>query len=295
MDCGVFVNVPSLDKLVNRARLLAAAGVQQIWVPQIFGFDVLTAFAAVTTAAPGLRLCTAVVPVYPRHPTALAAQALTVSAMSRGRLTLGVGLSHRFVTEGMLGMTWGRVDYLREYLSVLEPLLRGEQVDFAGDHLTARVPIEFMAPPVPLLVAALGPKMLAAAAELSGGTITWMTGPATLRTHIVPAMTKGAEAAGRPAPQIVAALPVAITSQCQDAYETAASVFAAYGQIPSYRAMLDREGLPGPEDLAIIGDEAHVGAAIAGLADAGVTHLVAVPFFDHERTVDGVLRLTAAV
>jgi alkanesulfonate monooxygenase SsuD/methylene tetrahydromethanopterin reductase-like flavin-dependent oxidoreductase (luciferase family) len=128
------------------------------------------------------------------------------------------------------------------------------------------------------MLAALGPRMLRLAAEYADGTVLWMTGPATVRSHIVPTITAAAEAVGRPSPRVVCILPICVTSDPDAARAAAAKVFAIYGQLPSYRAMLDREGAAGPADVALVGDEAAVQAQLADLADAGVTDFVAGEF-----------------
>ena len=125
------------------------------------------------------------------------------------------------------------------------------------------------------MVAALGPQMLRLAGEQTDGTVLWMTGPATVRDHIVPVITAAAEAAGRPGPRVVCILPVCVTDDPDGARERAGKVFAIYGELPSYRAMLDREGAAGPADVAIVGDEDAVGAQLGALRDAGVTDFVA--------------------
>jgi 5,10-methylenetetrahydromethanopterin reductase len=283
MRIGIFggsINTGTIDEVIAEARQAEVAGFSSFWVPQIFGHDALTVLALVGSEVPRIELGTSVVPTYPRHPMMLAQQCLTVNAACGGRLTLGIGLSHRIVIEDMMGMSYDKpVRHLREYLSVLGPLSRGEPVGFNGEtyrtHAALGVP---GGKPFPVLVAALGPQMLKATAELADGTITWCTGPATLESHIVPTINAAADAAGRPAPRVAAALPVCVTEDVDAARERAAVVFAVYGQLPSYRAMLDREGVDGPADIAIVGSEAEVSERIAALADIGVTDFAAVEF-----------------
>ena len=246
----------------------------------IFGLDALTALAVAGSAVPGIELGTAVVPTYPRHPAALAQQALTVAAATDGRLALGVGTSHQVVIEAMFGHDFAKpVAHTREYLSILRPLLSGQPAKLRGEQVSANVTLTTPGPtPVPLLLAALGPRMLRLAAELADGTVLWMTGPATVRAHIVPTITAAAEALGRPSPRVVCILPICVTSDPDAARAAAAKIFAVYDQLPSYRAMLDREGAAGPADVALVGDEAVVEAQLADLADAGVTDFVAGEF-----------------
>jgi F420-dependent oxidoreductase-like protein len=278
-----------LDAVLAAAGLAEQQGFASYWLPQIFGPDALTTLAVVGREVPRIELGTSVVPTWPRHPMALAAQALTTQAATGGRLALGVGLSHQVVVESMWGYRFDRpVRHLREYLSALVPLLRDGSVSVEGETVTAKGSIKVEgADPVPVLVAALGPKMLELAGTAADGTITWMTGPATLREHTVPTITAAAERAGRPAPAVVASLPVCVTDDVDAARARAAKVFAVYGQLPSYRAMLDREGAEGPADVAIVGDEATVRAAIDELEAAGVTDFAASEFAtgeDRERT-----------
>ena len=140
---------------------------------------------------------------------------------------------------------------------------------------------------MPVLLAAMAPRMLDLAGEQTDGTVVWMTGPATVGDYVVPAISAAASAAGRPSPRVVCSLPVCVTSDVAAARASAAKQFAIYGQLPSYRAMLDREGAAGPGDVAIVGDEDAVAAQILALADAGVTDFAAAEFArgqDRERT-----------
>src|SRR4249920_3533281 len=266
-----------IDEVVASARRAEADGMASYWASQIFGQDALTALAVVGREVPRIELGTAVVPTYPRHPMVLAAQALTTQAISGGRLVLGIGLSHQLVIEGMFGHSFEKpVRHMREYLSVLMPLVHEGTVSCRGETLSANGSLNIAgATPFPVLIAALGPKMLELAGTAADGTITWMTGPATLESHTVPAITKAAEQAGRPPPRVCAGLPVCVTNDPDGARERAARVFAIYGELPSYRAMLDREGASGPGDVAIVGDEDAVGTQIRFLAEAGVTDFVA--------------------
>ena len=190
----------------------------------------------------------------------------------------------QLVIEGMYGQSYSRpVRHLDEYLSCLLPPLSLEPVDFEGESLTAKATLGVPgAHPVPVLVAALGPKMLDLAARRTAGTITWMTGPTTLREHTVPTLTAAAAAADLPAPRVVAALPVAVTDDPDGVRAKAAKVFSVYGFLPSYRAMLDREGAAGPADVAVVGSAAEVRAGLERVAEAGVTDFVAVEFVAEE-------------
>ncbi len=277
---GGTVNDGTLDDVVAEAKQVEADGFASYWAPNIFGHDALTALAIVGREVPRIELGTSVVPTYPRHPMALAQQCHTVNAASGGRLTLGIGLSHKVVIENMLGMSYDKpIRHIRDYMHILGPLSRNEQVSYSGEEYTTYGGIQ--APgmsPFGTVIAALGPQMLKAAAELADGTLTWCTGPKTLGDHIVPTINAAAEAADRPTPRVIAALPVCVTDDFEGAKQRAAKVFEIYGSLPSYRAMLDREGAAGPEDIAISGTADEVVSRIGALVDIGVTDFAAVEF-----------------
>ncbi|NQX88458.1 MAG: TIGR03564 family F420-dependent LLM class oxidoreductase [Halioglobus sp.] len=262
-----------LPGLVAFARDAEARGFDSVWLPNIFAIDAVGACAIVGWETQRIELGTAVTPTYPRHPAALAQQAVTTQLACGDRFTLGIGLSHQVVIEGMFGMSYDKpAKHMAEYLAILRPLLRGEAVEFEGQELTAKLALEVPeAADVPLLVAALGPVMLDLAGRYSQGTTTWMTGPKTIEEHIVPGINAAASAAGKPAPRIVCGLPICLTHDVDNAREQIGKALEIYGMLPSYRAMLDREGVSGPAELSIVGDEAALGSAISRLRNAGVT------------------------
>ena len=266
--------------MVAEVKQAEADGFDTYWAPQIFGHDALTALAVAGREVPRIELGTSVVPTFPRHPMALAQQALTVNAACEGRLTLGIGLSHQIVIEQLMGLSFDKpVRHLRDYLSILGPLSRQEPVNYRGEMYNTMGAVTAKgAAPFGIVVAALGPQLLKVAAELSDGTLTWCTGPNTLADHTIPTITAAADAAGRPTPRVIAALPVCVTTDTEGAASRAAKVFEVYGSLPSYRAMLDREGAAGPADIAITGTESEVVDRIAALADIGVTDFAAVEF-----------------
>jgi F420-dependent oxidoreductase-like protein len=290
---GLFIDPPrSIDELVTQLTDAERRGFASAWLSQIFSWDALTLLAVVGREVPRLELGTSVVPTYPRHPSALAGQALTTQVATGGRLVLGIGLSHQIVVEGMWGYSYERpARHMREYLDALLPMLRGESAAVEGETLKAigaiTVPGVPSAPPV--LLAALAPRMLHLAGAVADGTVTWMTGLNTIETHIVPAITAAASSAGRAAPRVAVGLPICVTDDPGAAREQAARTFAIYGQLPSYRAMLDKEGAGGPADVAIAGDAAAVTAEVRRLADAGATDFAGAVFGSPEeraRTID---------
>jgi 5,10-methylenetetrahydromethanopterin reductase len=270
----------ALASLREQVLLAVDDGFDSAWMANIFGLDALTALAVAGQGVPGIEIGTAVVPTYPRHPAVLAQQALTTALALEGRLALGIGLSHKIVIEDMYGYGFDApAVHMSEYLSVLLPLLAGEHTVFEGSTLKASIGLSVpRSGEVPVLLAALGPRMLKIAGQRTAGTILWMTGPATVRDYVAPTISSAAAEAGRPAPRIVCILPVCVTDDADGARARAAKVFAIYGQLPSYRAMLDREGAQGPADVAIVGDEDTVAGQITALADCGVTDFVAGEF-----------------
>lgn len=283
MKYGIFggaVNEGSLDDVVAEAAAVERDGFAAYWVPHIFGHDALTALAVVGMTVPRIELGTSVVPTFPRHPHAIAQQAHTVAAACGNRLTLGIGLSHKIVIEDMFGLSYDKpVRHLREYLKVLEPLSRNEPANFDGEMYRVHAAVNAKGSDgFSVVVAALGEQMLRVTAALADGTLTWCTGPVTLAAHTIPTITRAADEFGRPAPRVIAALPVCVTADVEGASARAAKTFAAYGALPSYRAMLDREGVAGPADIAIIGSAAQVQDRVAALAGIGVTDFAAVEF-----------------
>jgi F420-dependent oxidoreductase-like protein len=270
----------TVDDVIGEARAAAADGFHTLWAAQIFGHDALTVLAVVGREVPGIELGTAVVPTYPRHPMMLAQQALSVQAATSGRLALGIGLSHQIVVEAMWGISFDKpVRHMREYLSVLMPMLEGKQVHFDGETYKVHAGAAIAGASRPsVLVAALGPQMLRLCGALTDGTSTWCVGVQTLKDFTVPTLREAAQAAGRPEPRVVASFPVCVTDDPDAARKRAAEQFAVYAQLPSYRAMMDREGVADTSGLAIVGTEAEVREQILEVASVGVTDFNASMF-----------------
>lgn len=262
------------SEVVADARRAEDEGFATAWSVHFSrAYDALTTLAVACSVTERIELGVGVVPTYPRHPMALAQQAVTAQAFCGGRLTLGVGVSHRPVIEGLHGIPYASpAAHMREYLTVLGPLLRGEQVQFAGEHF--RVDGGFVVPgaaAVSVLVGALSPRMVHVAGELADGVITWLAGPRTLSALIVPALT--AAAAGRAAPRVVAALPVAVTDDVAAARAVAEEAFGRYNGLENYRRLFEREGVASVGELAVVGTEADVEKQLRSYVDVGVTDL----------------------
>jgi F420-dependent oxidoreductase-like protein len=273
----------AVDATVAYLAQLRDEGFPRVWMSQLpYEPDLLTILAIALREVDTIEAATGVVPIQNQHPMLLAQRALTISSASGGRLLLGLGMSHAAVTEGMWGIPWDRpVRRLNEYLDGLLPLLAGEPAKASGETVTTRGALVIPGAPRPdVYIAALGPQLLRLAGRRTSGTCTWMTGPKTLREHVGPTLRQAAADAGRPdgSVRVVSALPVAVTDDVDAVRRQAAEQFSVYGTLPSYRAMLDREGYAGPEDAAIIGDEATVRDRLAEVRAAGVDEYVGAVF-----------------
>ncbi len=290
----------ALDDLIGIAKQAEKLGLDDVWMPNIFSFDAVSTLALIGRETTRIGLGTAVTPTYPRHPTALAQQSLTTAAASGGRFTLGIGLSHKLVIENMLGLSYDQpARHMREYLSVLMPLARGETVNFQGEqYQVSNVALDVPgALPLPVVVAALGPVMLKIAGELADGTNTWMVGPRTMEGHIIKRLNAAAQAAGRSEPIVVGGFPIVLTNRPDAVRSKIGESLVLYGQLPSYRAMLDREGVAGPGDIAIVGDENLLRGALKRLENMGVSHFnAAIPAVEEgarDRTLEFLASLRA--
>ena len=264
----------TIEEVVGLAQRVEDAGLDTIWMANVFSLDAIMTMALAGQATKRIEVGTAVTPTYPRHPTAIAQQAVTAAAACGNRFTLGIGLAHKVMVEDALGISFAKPAlHMKEYLTILEPLLNGETVNYEGEQYTTRgISVGAAgAENVPLVVAALGDRMLELAGRHTAGTITWMVGPTTLSEHIIPKINQSAAAAGRATPRIIAGAPIVLTDDPDDAKAKIDRGLAVYGQLPSYRAMMDREGVSSPADLAIVGDEQALRDGLARMRDAGAT------------------------
>jgi F420-dependent oxidoreductase-like protein len=266
-----------VERLREDARWAEAAGLSSVWIPQIpDDFDALTAAALVGAETSRIEIGTAVVPVQPRHPIALAQQALSTQAVCEGRLALGLGVSHHWVIEEMLGLPYERpVATLRAHLDVLDQALAGPGiVDVHNDEFDVHNPLDITdLTPTPVLIAALGPVMLRLAGERTDGTILWLADERAIGEHIAPTISAAAASVGRPAPRVVAGIPVCLCAddEVDAAVERANRILSEAETSPNYQKLLDRGDARSVGDILAAGSESSIEKRLRAFADAGVT------------------------
>jgi F420-dependent oxidoreductase-like protein len=249
----------------------------------------LTAITLMGRATGRIELGTAVLPIQTRHPLAMAQAALSNQAVCEGRFTLGLGTSHHWIIEDMLGLPYERPAHqMRNYLEVLNAALRGPgSVDVENDGYRVHSPIDVTdRGPTPVLLAALGPVMLRLAGEHASGTILWMADERAVAEHVVPRITKAAAEAGRPAPRVVAGIPVVIcpNDEVDEARAWANQVLGQAEISPNYQRLLARGDATNMGDILTAGDESAVVDRLRAFRDAGATDLaVRVLPFGHHR------------
>ncbi|SHF92435.1 TIGR03564 family F420-dependent LLM class oxidoreductase [Streptoalloteichus hindustanus] len=267
-----------VEAMVAEAREAAGYGVDSVWVGQRLDYDAIGVAGVIGARVPGVDVGVSAVPVFGRHPLLVSSQAQTAQAATGGRFHLALALGVPQLVERSFGLAWERpVARLREFLTVLGPLLRGEAVAHEGELITARsaLPTRVVGaqPPTPLLVAAMAPRALRVTGELADGTVAFLAGPGALADHIVPTLATAAANAGRPAPRVVALVPAAVTTD-EDARRAMADDLAFYRDFSSYQRVLALSGVDDPMDLALLGDEDTVAAGLRRYVEAGATEIV---------------------
>jgi F420-dependent oxidoreductase-like protein len=278
---GLTGGAATADRIVEQAVRAEADGFTSVWYASAVFGDPLVAMALAGRATSTIELGTAVLQTYTCHPVLQANRAAsTAAAMGRPGLTLGVGPSHQLVIENAYGLSYDNVGaHTEEYVTVLSALLRGEGVGHHGTHFDVDIPSVNTPPePVSVMVSALAPRLLRVAGEQTDGTILWMANARAIEQHVAPRINAAASGAGRPAPRVIAGLPVAVHDDVAEARATAAESFANYGTLPNYRRVLDIGGAAGPADAAIVGGEAAVTEQIEALFAAGATDVWAAAF-----------------
>lgn len=264
-------------QLVADARAAEEAGFTSLWMPQIPGdFDALTAITLIGGATERVELGTAVLPIQTRHPIAMAQVVLSVQAVCGGRFTVGLGTSHHWVVDGMLGVPYERpAALMRSYLEVLNAALRGPgKVDVENEHFRVHSPIDVTdLAPNPVLLAALGPVMLRLAGEHASGTILWLADERAIAEHVAPRIRQAAAAAGRPAPRIVAGVPIVLCARDEvDAARAWANKLLGHAEFsPNYERLLEHGDAKDVGDILAAGDESVIAARMRAFRDVGVT------------------------
>src|SRR5947209_1009394 len=289
-----------VDDAIEQAKRAHSLGVGQIWLAEQSRYDGIALAGLIGAAVPGLGVGTSVVPINPRHPLIVASLAQTAQAASHGNFSLGLGLGARAIERQTFGTDWSNtIQRLREHLTILNAIFGTGSVDIHGTELSANpaFPVTVAGgTPVPVYVAAMGPKALRVTGELADGTLPYLAGPRTIDEFIVPEITKAAAEAGRPAPRIIAAVPVLLSEDVDDARTLAAPQLSFYETIPSYRNVIAREGVGSVVDLAALGPEESVVRQLRRYRDAGATDVVISPL-DRSSSADreALWRLTAAL
>jgi len=266
--------------VVEHAAGAEADGFASYWLPQTNAVEALAVIGMCGAATSSIEFGTAVIPTWGRHPHVLAGQALTAQAATGNRVVVGIGVAHKPSVEERYHIPFERpVRHLREYLDVLQPLLADRKVDVEGEIWSCTA--ELVGPAAeapPVMVAAMGPQFLRLAGKRTDGTVLWLSGPTTISQHIAPTIADAAAEAGRPMPRIVASGPVSVTDRPDEVRASISEILVGYDTLPSYRAMLDREGAARAGDVAIIGSADEVKAELARYAEAGATDFAAVEF-----------------
>jgi F420-dependent oxidoreductase-like protein len=270
------VNV--VDDVVAQATRAYDLGVRQVWLAQQFDHDAIALAGLVGAAVPGLGVGTSVVPVNPRHPLIVASLAQTAQAASHGNFSLGLGLGAHEPERQAFGSLWpNTIQRLREHLTVLRSIFDTGSVDFTGDEISAQPgwPVRVAGgTPIPIYVAAMGPKALQVTGELADGTLPFIAGPRAIAEFIEPTIAKAAADAGRPKPRVIASVPVLVSDDVEAARDFAAEQLAFYATIPSYQKVIAREGVDTVADLAVVGPAESVKRQLQSYLDAGATDVV---------------------
>jgi F420-dependent oxidoreductase-like protein len=303
--------VKTLDESVARAQAAEKLGCESVWVIQLpDARDASLVLGAYAAATQRVGLGTGVLPIYTRHPTAMAQMAATLDEVSGGRFILGIGVSHRVTVEGMWGMQLKNpVDAMREYLTIVKTSLRDGGCDFEGAHFSARWMYSGpRRPSIPVMISALNPRMLELAGEMADGVVLWMCSPSYTRDQVLPALKAGREKAGKTLEgfEVVSAVSACLTADRAAALDVFRQTVTRYASLPFYRKMLDASGFKSElesgtvseavlDELAGIGDERQVRDAIARYRDAGVTLPVVGPFGGHRGAAGFEATLEAAI
>ncbi len=281
MRIGLSGGGSTVESMVRQAQQAEADGFAALWYASGTGGDPLVAMAIAGRATESIELGTAVLQTYPCHPLLQANRvAAAANAMGRPGFTLGLGPSHEPIVRDVLGMSYAHpVRNTEEYLSIVAPLLRGEDVEFTGIDWSASssgrmVPLDS---PVQVLLSAMSPRMLRVAGRLADGVVLWMASGSVIESRIVPRLHAAAVEAGRSVPRIVAGLPIAVHDDEAEARSAVAATAGGYAGMANYQRIIEAAGAVGPADVAIVGSEVSVGRQLDALLRAGATDIWAQP------------------
>jgi len=266
----------TLSGKIAAVRQLEVDGFAGAFLPSM-GHDAMTVLALAAGETSQIELGTYVIPTYTRHPVAMAQQALAVNAAADGRFTLGLGLSHEIVIRNSWGLDFSQVvRHMREYLEVLQPLIRGEQVDYEGEMFQVHSQLDLPDCEAPsVIIAALGPQMLRITGRLADGTALWLAGPKWIEEVVIPEMGVAARDAGKPDPRVIAGVPIAVTADPDATRERIARAFAMYNTLPSYQRVIQGSGADDPAGVSIVGSEEEIERELLRWKEIGVTDFYA--------------------
>ncbi len=293
MSATVGVAIQALDAhdFVTQVRQAEMSGIPVAWttIGGASGADPLTVFAAALTSTERIRLGTAIVPTWPRHPVIIAQQAQALEQLAPGRLRLGIGPSHEPAMVRNFGVRWeAPLTQLREYLTVIRMLTTAGSVDFEGRHVTARATLRNPRP-VELLASALRPRSFEVCGEMADGAISWMCPASYLIREALPAIARGAAHAGRATPPLIAHVPVMVSEDREAVRALARRQLGNYASVPFYLAMFHAAGFPEAsagysdamlDDLIVSGTEGEVAARFAQMIEDGCGEILAHPLID---------------
>lgn len=302
---GVNIQAGSARAAVEQIAAAERAGIPATWgtIGMAGGQDPMAAFAAAAVQTESVLMGTCIIQTWPRHPLVIAQQALALESLAPGRFRLGIGPAHQPAMESSYGVTWRKpLTQLREYLTVIRALFDEGEVDFEGEHVVARAKLrEPVAAPV--MASALRPKSFELCGELADGAISWMCPRAYLVGEALPALQRGADAAGRPAPPLVAHVPVMVESDRKKVRTAVRGSLGYYAQSANYRGMFEVAGFPIDDtysdalldDLAISGSADEVAAGLVSLLDAGMGEVLAHPVVDRADRAGSIDRAFGAI
>ena len=285
---GLAVFAPTTAAAVAAIAQTEEAGIRQAWMTQgTPAPDTLTLFGAALTRTSTIRLGTAIVPTYPRHPLTMAQQALALEDLAPGRLRLGIGPSHRPTIEGVYGLQMTTpLEHLREYITIVRAALWDGNVDYKGRFFTVKSTLP-RTPRTPILISALREGAFHLAGELADGAISWVCPASYLLEKALPALKAGAEKSQRPAPPLVAHVPVALSEERTAVQAAARQQLGRYGRLPFYASMFADAGFPVSADgtisdalidnLVVSGNETTIVERIHELLHAGLDELLIMP------------------